>query len=376
MGGTLTVGRIAGIKIRLHVSWVLVLGLVIWSLGASAFPDAYPHWSQAEYWITATIAALLLFLSVLIHELSHSLLAQARGLAVNSITLYVFGGISQIEQEARTPGQEFAIAVVGPLASLVIGGICFALTPALGATGQQVKAVLVYLGTINLLLGVFNLLPGFPLDGGRVLRSIVWGATHSPVRSTIVAASVGRFIGFLMIIGGVIATFSGAGFSGLWIAFIGWFLDNAASASLQQAAVHGVLSGARVADAMTTDFKTVVPALPVEALVEEYIKGSHQRSFPVFGGGQLWGIVSLADVAHLPRDRWGETPVEQIMTPRERMKTTTSDTPIEVALPELQRSGVKQLVVVDGQPERVTGLLSRADLMDFLQVRQLLARQV
>ncbi|HLZ68640.1 MAG TPA: site-2 protease family protein [Dehalococcoidia bacterium] len=376
MGGTLTIGRIAGFQIRIHFSWIIVLALLIWSLGASEFPSAYPHWSQAEYWVTAVIASLLLFVSVLVHELSHSLVARARGLPVSSITLYIFGGVSQIEQEARTPGVEFAIAVVGPLASLVIGGICLAISPLAGNISEPVKATLIYLGTVNLLLGIFNLLPGFPLDGGRVLRSLVWRATGSPVRGTVVAASVGRLIGFLMIIGGVIATFSGAGFSGLWIAFIGWFLDNAASASLQQTAVHGVLSGARVADAMTTDFKTVVPALPVEALVEEYIQGSHQRSFPVFGGGTLWGIVSLTDVAHLPRDRWAETPVERIMTPRERVKTTTSDTPIEQALPALQRSGVKQLVVLGGEPERVVGLLSRADVMDYLQVRHLLAQQV
>src|SRR5207248_6267280 len=179
MGGSLTVLRIAGIPIRIHFTWVFVLGLVSWSLAESAFPDAYPGWSHAVYWVTGIIAALLLFVSVLVHELSHSFVARARGIFVASITLFIFGGVSQISEEARTPGSEFSIAVVGPVTSIVIGGLCVALHFALGGTSQQMKAVLAYLGSVNIILGLFNLVPGFPLDGGRVLRAIVWHRTRS-----------------------------------------------------------------------------------------------------------------------------------------------------------------------------------------------------
>jgi Zn-dependent protease/CBS domain-containing protein len=374
LGGSITVVRIAGIPVRIHVSWIFVLALLVWSLGASVFPDAYPHWIQTAYWVTAVVATLLFFLSVLAHELSHSVVALARGVPVASITLFIFGGVSQIEEDARTPGAEFWITIVGPLSSLGIGAVCLALSTAVGSGSPQVKATLEYLGSVNLILGVFNMIPGFPLDGGRVLRSAVWGATHSMYRATVVAASVSRFVAFLMIFGGVIATFTGVGWQGLWIAFIGWFLDNAASSSLQQTSIHAVLGNARVRDAMRTDVATVVPALPVSSLVDDYIKTGHQRGFPVYGGGKLWGIVTLADVAHVSRDRWTETRVEEIMTPRERLRTTDADTRLESVFEPLQHAGVKQLIVVEKDTDGVAGLLSRADLLDFLKVRQLVTR--
>ncbi|MHB8577053.1 MAG: site-2 protease family protein [Dehalococcoidia bacterium] len=373
MGGSFTIARIAGIPIRIHFTWVFVLGLVSWSLAESAFPSSYPGWSRATYWITAVIAALLLFLSVLLHELSHSFVARARGIAVEGITLFIFGGVSQISEDARTPGSEFSIAVVGPVTSLVLGGICGLLVLAFGGTSGQVKAVLEYLASINVLLGLFNLIPGFPLDGGRVLRAIVWQRTKSLLRATVVVVGVSRTVGFLMIFVGVLITFNGGGFGGLWIAFIGWFLENAAGAALSQMSLHNTFGGVTVRDAMRTAFRTVVPALPISSLVEDYIAGSHERSFPVYGGSHLWGIVTLADVAHVPKERWPETPVEQIMTPRERLKTALAEAPIETIVGDLQRDGVKQLVVLEGDPERVAGLISRADLMDYLQVHQLLA---
>jgi Zn-dependent protease/predicted transcriptional regulator len=374
MDGAFTVGRIAGIPIRIHFTWVFILALMIWSLGAVEFPTAYPHWSQRAYWVSATAAALLLFVSVLLHELSHALVSVSRGIKVQSITLFIFGGVTQISEEARTPDAELGVAVVGPATSLVLGGILLAVGLGVGGPSEQVAAVINYLGSINIILGAFNLLPAFPLDGGRVLRAALWRRNNDLSRATVTATTVSRRIGILMIVGGVLATFVGAGFGGLWIAFIGWYIEGAARQTQQQAEGHDFLKGVRVRDAMRTDFRTVVPALPLAALVEEYIVGSHQRSFPVFGGGKLWGIVTLSDVAQVPRDRWQDVPVEQIMTPRERLKTTTADTPLEQVLGELQHVGVKQLIVLDEESERVVGLLSRADLMDFLQVRRLVYR--
>jgi Zn-dependent protease len=374
MGGSFTVARIAGIPIRIHVSWIIVLGLLTWSLAESVFPDLSPGWSKAAYWITGAIAALCLFLSVLVHELSHSFVARARGQRVEGITLFIFGGVSQIEEEPTTPGGEFQVAIVGPLTSIALSVVFLVLTPVGGAISKQVKALFEYLATINLLVGLFNLIPGFPLDGGRVLRSIVWRRTRSIFRATVTAVVVSRAVAFVMIFGGVLAIFATGSFEGLWIAFIGWFLDNAASSSLQQLSVHRILGGVRVREAMRGEVQTVVPALPVSSLVEDYIATGHQRSFPVFGGGRLWGIVSLSDVAKLPRDRWQETRVEQIMTPRERLRSVDADDLLEHVVGDLQHAGVSQLPVLAHDPERVIGMIGRADLMDFLQVRQLLAQ--
>ena len=252
--------------------------------------------------------------------------------------------------------------------------LLFGAAESIGSGNLQVKAVLEYLSSINLLLGIFNLLPGFPLDGGRVLRAIVWRRTKDFARATVIATSVSRAVAMLLIVGGILLAFGGAGFEGIWIAFIGWYIESAAGNTQAQVQVHNFLEGVHVSNVMNTDFQTVVPALPVAQLVEQYIVGSHQRSFPVFGGGKLWGIVTLADVAHLPRDRWQETAVEEIMTPRERLKTATAGAPLEQVVGELQHAGVKQLVVLDDESEKVAGLISRGDLMDFLQVRQLVYR--
>jgi Zn-dependent protease len=370
LGGSITIATIAGIPIRLHFSWLLILGLLVWSLGSGFFPEAYPGWGSATYYVVAAVAAVGFFLAILVHELSHSLVARARNLPVSSITLFIFGGVSQIEQESRTPGTEFLVTVVGPLSSLLIGGVCYLLTPIGGAIGPQVEAILAYLATVNVLVGLFNLIPGFPLDGGRILRAIVWGLTGDLLRATAVATLVGRGVAFLMIFGGIWFAFNGAGFQGLWIAFVGWFLDNAAVATNQQTLLHALLGGARVRQAMRTEFTTVPPALPVAALVDEHFLSRQQRAFPVWGGDRLWGMVTLTDVARLPRDRWPTTSVEEIMTPRDRLVTTTADAPLEKALAELQDHGVNQIPVLEPGSERVVGLLSRSDVMNFLHVRQ------
>src|SRR5947207_14338893 len=230
MQSTIRIGRIAGIEIGLHYTWLFAVVLIAWSLSVGYFPSVLPALGAATYWALGILAALLLFVSVLLHELSHSLVARARGLQVDSITLFIFGGVSNLQSEALTARDEFLVAVVGPVSSLVLAGIFWLLSQGM-AVSSAAAALFGYLALVNVLLGVFNLIPGFPLDGGRVFRSLVGGATGDMRRATVVAAYAGQAVGWLLILWGFVRLLSGDFFGGLWTAFIGWFLNNAAEAT-------------------------------------------------------------------------------------------------------------------------------------------------
>lgn len=376
VGGSFTIGKVGGIPIRVHFTWVFILVLLVWSLGADVFPSAYGHWSQPVYWITAVVASVLFFVSVLVHELCHSIVARRRGIPVASITLFIFGGVSQIEQEARNPGTEFAIAIVGPVSSLVIGVVCLVAGVLIrGRLGQPVEATLDYLGSINILLGLFNLLPGFPLDGGRVLRSALWERSKSLAKATAQSVAVSKALAIGMIVLGLFIALAGAVVSGLWLAFIGWFLEQSASSSGQAGTVNTLLDSAHVRDVMIDEFETVRPALPIEVLMEGAMLHGHQRGFPVVGGGKLWGIVTLTDIAHAPRDRWATTSVEEVMTPRDRLKVAHASDTLAQVIQEFRRDGVKQLVVLGDEGDTPVGMVSRDDVLHYLNVRRLLGPQ-
>jgi Zn-dependent protease/CBS domain-containing protein len=376
VSGSFTIGRIGGIPIRIHFTWLVILVLLVWSLGADVLPAAYGHWSQHVYWITAVVASVLFFLSVLIHELMHSVVARRRGIPVASITLFIFGGVSQIEQEARNPGTEFAIAIVGPVSSVVIGLVCIGLGFAIRTSfGEPVEATLGYLGTINLLLGIFNMLPAFPLDGGRVLRSALWKRTNSLATATQRAVRISHMLAIGMIVLGLFIALAGAIESGLWLAFIGWFLQQSAASSGQAGTVNTLLDSMHVRDVMITEFEAVRPALPLDQLVEEKMLHGQQRGFPVIGGGKLWGIVTLTDVARVPRDRWPTTPAEDVMTPRSRLKVAHANDTLAQVVQEFRRDGVKQLVVLDAESNMPVGMVSRDDVLHYLNVRRLLGPQ-
>jgi len=232
MKGSLRVARIAGIEISIHYTWILIFVLITWSLAAGYFPDEYPGWETATYWITALIAALLLFFSVLFHEFSHSLMARSRGLPVRSITLFLLGGISNLESEPEKPGVEFAIAIIGPLSSLALAAIFWGVLKLDWAPEGPVKATVNYLILVNILLAAFNILPGFPLDGGRVLRSLIWGVTSDLKKATNIASTIGQVFGWIMIAAGVFVALTGQLLNGIWLVFIGWFLNTSAEAAL------------------------------------------------------------------------------------------------------------------------------------------------
>ena len=381
------VGKVLGIEIRVDWSWLLILLLVIWNLGTT-FAGIHRDWGTALTWGTAVVAALLFFGSVLAHELAHSLVARARGIPVRAITLFLFGGVSDIEREPASPGAEFLMAIVGPLTSLLLGGLLVLLAgaavgPVRDAIADPTQAaarlsplltLMVWLGSVNVTVGLFNLIPGFPLDGGRVLRSILWAATGNLRRATRWAAGAGQAIAWLMIVGGVAMAFGariplfGTGFgAGLWLTFIGWFLNSASVRSYQQVVVADVLEGVPVSHMMRRDPPTCEPTCTIARLVHEHILGTDDQSFPVLDDDRLIGIVTLEDVRRIAREAWDTTTVRDVMTPAERLVMATPDEQASQALEELTSADVRQLPVVhDGE---LVGLLRRSDVIKWLQLQ-------
>ncbi len=370
-GGNLRIARIAGIAIEIHFSWLLIVGLVSWTLADSVFPDRYDSWSTAAYWIVGTAAAILLFATVLIHELAHALVAIRLGVPVPRITLFIFGGVSQMARQPETARAEFAIAAAGPATSFVIAGVTGALAVTLGGANEKVEAIFGYLATINVLLGVFNLLPGFPLDGGRVLRSILWGRTHSFRRATQTAAGVGEFFAYGLMGVGFLFALSGFLWNGIWFGFIGWFLLGAARGESSQLQLDTILRPLRARNVMHQNFISVLPGIPVQEVVDRYMVDMGERAVMVANGGAVLGILTVTDVKRVPRDEWPSTPAQRIMTPREKVATVSADTP---ALDVLQLLGERRLnqvpVLEDG---RMVGLITRRELLDRVQLAGSLA---
>ena len=364
MGGNFRIARIAGIGIDVHYTWVLAFLLITWSLAAGFYPAGYPGWSLLVYWLAGVVSALCLFGSVLLHELAHSFVAMARGLPVGGITLFIFGGVSSIQMEDETAKDEFVVSLVGPVTSLALAGLVWIIeqvVPSQGAAG----AVLGYLVFVNVLLALFNLLPGFPLDGGRVLRAILWGTTGNFYRATNVAAGVGRFFAFVLIVWGVLQIFSGNVLNGLWIAFIGWFLSGAADASRQESMTREGFRGIGVRDLMDGSPETVAPDTTVYDLVYEHILRRGGRALPVCEGRRLVGIVSLTDVKDLERERWPSTRVAEIMV-RDPLYSVQPSTEVTEALRVLAENGIHQVLVTeDGN---LVGVLTRAHIVEQLQL--------
>jgi Zn-dependent protease/CBS domain-containing protein len=311
------------------------------------------------------IAAVGLFASVLLHELSHSFVALARGLGVHSITLFIFGGVSNVKGEAEEPKDEFLIAVVGPLTSFVLAGLFWLARQAAAPGNTPIGALLGYLAFINLLLGGFNLVPGFPLDGGRVLRSIIWGMTGSLRRATQLASYAGQGFGFLLMFWGISRLLGGELLGGLWTAFIGWFLSSAAEATRRQQALTEDLRGMRVAEVMNPQVPLGQPDMSVQEFVFDHVLRRGRRGLLVMEDGRLLGIVSITDAKEVPQEAWSTTPVAAIMT-RAPLKTLAPEADVSSAL-RLLVDGPNELPVVrDGQ---VVGLLTRVDILRFLQFR-------
>lgn len=360
------IGRIFGIPIRLHYSWFIIFALVTWALATSYFPTAYPHWSTATSIAVGFITSLLFFVSVLAHELMHSVVAQRSGIPVKSITLFIFGGVSQITAEPGEAGVEFRMALAGPLTSIILGGAFWAIWY-LSARVETVQAVAFWLGLINLSLAAFNLVPGFPLDGGRVLRSIIWWRTRNLRRATKLASDIGRGISLLLIFGGIYLLFTGNWFNGLWLAFIGWFLGSAAVQSYRQLVLQQTLQGHAVSEIMSRDCSTVPPELTVDKLVNENILPLGRRCFVVAQGDRVQGLVTLQDVKTVPPMERASRKVGQIMKPFDRLKWVTPDEDLASVMRTLSEEDINQLPVVEDG--RIVGMVARDNLLNFINVR-------
>lgn len=380
--------RIFGISVYIDWSWLFIFLLVTWQLAIVVFPALHPTWSPLLAWGTAVAAAILFFASVLAHELAHSVVAKARGLPVSRITLFLFGGVSNIEREPSSPSTEFLMAIVGPLTSLVLGivflllGGVSILTAGQFLTGGPLRllgrlgpvpTLLLWLGPVNIILAIFNMVPGFPLDGGRVLRSILWAVSRNLRLATRWASWIGQAIAWLFIAAGISMVFGvqlpffGTGLvGGLWLAFIGWFLNNAAAQSYRQLVLEDLLDGVPVSMLMRSDAPSVPPYLTLSDLVYDHIMGSDERSFPVLDGDRLVGIVSLGDVRKVPREQWPSTTVAQVMTPADQLAVATPREEVSEALNDLTGHDVRQMPVV--QEGKLVGVLRRGDIMRWLQL--------
>jgi Zn-dependent protease/predicted transcriptional regulator len=371
MPASVRLGRVAGIPIGLHYSWFIIAALITLSLAAH-FRATQPDWQTPRIWIISGLTALLFFVTLLAHELAHALVAERRGLPVHSITLFALGGVAQIEKDATSAGTEFVIAVVGPIASLVIGFVCIGIASWMGwsandGTGGPIGAILGWLGSINIVLALFNLIPGYPLDGGRLLRALLWTIYRDADRATRNAASVGQAIGVIFIASGLWRFFVGAGFDALWLAFIGWFLLTAAQASYAQATIANTLHGVRVSDLMTDDCVTVDAAVNLQSLVDDLLLRTGRRCIAVKRNGRLLGIVTPNEVRGVARDHWREVTAGDVMRPLDRLQTVAPDTPATEALTTMVREDLNQLPVVsDGH---LDGMVTRGHILQLLQAR-------
>lgn len=369
MGTGWRIGRLAGIDLAIHPSWLVIAFLLTFSLADGFFPRLIPGWSTSQYWLLGAGTALLFFGSVLAHEFSHAIVARRLGLKVAGITLFIFGGATSIEDESATPRDEALIALAGPAASLLIGGLLLA-TGAL-MPQPEVRALVGWLGVINVVLGAFNLVPGYPMDGGRVLRAILWRLRGDPLVATRHAAIVGRVIGYLMVAGGIYWALRSRDIgSGLWLALVGWFLATAAEATLQQAGVQQSLSGIRVRDAMDVTPAAVSPNESVANLVSEHMLRGDDRSFLVrHPDGGLAGVVTLGDVRRLPRESWPDRRVTDIMTRYGDLATIGPDAPLADALRLIQEREVGQLPVIGDEARHPLGLVTRRGILRLIEAR-------
>jgi Zn-dependent protease/CBS domain-containing protein len=377
MPGSVRVARLFGIDINIHFSWILIFFLVVLNL-ADSFPQQFPQWSNQKGLVVAAITAFLFFGSVLGHELAHSLVARRFQMSVSSITLFLLGGVANLRKEPPSAKAEFFMAAAGPATSVLIGvvalGVAFLIDLRAGLpNAEAVQAVAVYLGTVNLYLAAFNTIPGFPLDGGRVLRSIIWAATGDRTRATTIASRGGQLVALAFgafVLYEVVVLHDA---QGLWLGLIAYFLWNAATSSLQQERITSVVGGAKVGPLMSTDFKSTPPGVMVGQVIRDFVLPMNLRAIPVVSGDRLLGLVAIGDLRKIDQARWAETPVEEVMTPASDLPTVSPDDPLGTAL---ERFGATELpllpVVNDGH---LVGVLYRESVIGYVRMQEMLSAE-
>lgn len=377
-------GRLFGIEIRLDVSVVLIFLLIVYSVATGVFPAWHPNWSPTQVWSLALTTGVLFFASLLAHELAHSVTAKRFGLRVPRITLFLFGGVAEMEQEPERPGHEFVIAIAGPAMSLLIGVVCLNAAALLagygvleqiateddGALSQlgPIPTMLLWLGTVNVVLALFNLIPGFPLDGGRVFRAIMWGITGDQIRATRWASDLGRYFGWALMALGVLNVFGGGGIQGLWLVVIGWFLSHLARSSYEQLLAQRSLGGMRVRDLMRTRFEEVDSQMRVPDFIDDHLLRSAQLLWPVIDRGRAVGTVTLADVIALDGGRRESRRIADVMRPLADGGYLEPQLSGRDVLLRLEQSGAEPLPVIEGG--HVVGLIHRGDILKWLALHR------
>jgi Zn-dependent protease/predicted transcriptional regulator len=372
-GSSLRIGRILGIPIYVHASWVIIFVLITMSLGAQ-FTQQHPQWTSTQHWSVGVLTSLLFFASIIFHELSHSMVARVYKIRVESITLFVFGGVARITQDPTKAIQEFNIAIAGPIASLFLGGVFYALT-LFFPYGTMTGALALWLAGINMLLAVFNLLPGFPLDGGRIFRAIVWGVTKDFTRATKMAGTSGKLVAYGMIVFGAgYALSTGQWQAGLWYAFIGWFLLNAAQESVAQIVVRETLSGLHAADVMSQE----VPMVPRDISLEDYSQEAlrtGRRCHLVVTDDRLVGMMNVHTLNSVPRDEWANMSVQAVMIPRDKILWAKPEEPLLGLLERLLAADINQMPVVSGGENgdnsgaHIIGMITRDSILRVMRTR-------
>ncbi|MBD3237993.1 MAG: CBS domain-containing protein [Candidatus Eisenbacteria bacterium] len=361
--------QLFGFRVYVDVSWLIIAALVTWSLASGVFPQSYPELRPLTYWIMGLIGALMLFLSIVVHEFSHSLVARRSGLPMKSITLFLFGGVAEMEAQPKSPGAEFSMAVAGPIASILLGGLFLALS-AWGLAQSwptPLRGILSYLGVINLVLAGFNLLPAFPLDGGRILRSLLWHWKHDLLAATQIAARVGRVFGWLLVAIGALNIFRGGLVGGLWLILIGLFLRSIAQRAYQEMRLRFALRDEALQRFIDDDAAALSPDLPVDEFVEEYLYRRRGRTFAIVADGKLKGCVGPAQVRRIPKRNWARKTIGQLSRRCPPKRRIGVDESAADAFDKMRRQRLRSLFVVDG--ERLLGTVRLESLLRFVSAK-------
>ncbi|MDZ4854198.1 MAG: site-2 protease family protein [Nitrospirota bacterium] len=373
IGQSVRLTTIRGIEVGLHYSWFIIFFLITFSL-TTRFASEHPHWTTVEHYTVAIATSLLFFTSILLHELAHSFVALAKGIPVRTITLFAFGGVAQIGREPDRPLTEFQIAIAGPIASALLAAGFWVVAHLAGGQVEHLSALAGWLSSINMMLAVFNLVPGFPLDGGRIFRAVLWYFTGNFSKATRIAAGSGQLVGYGIILGGIwTGLITGSWFSGLWLAFIGWFLLNAAQESVLQVSVQSALSGLVAEDIMTRDCPTVSGRMSLAELVQEHILKTGQRCFVVAEGSRLDGLVTLHQIKGVSQSRWTDVSVEEAMTPLAKLRLVAPETPVLEVLQAMKGEDINQVPVAKGG--QLVGMLTRDHILRVLSAKMELGTQ-
>ncbi len=357
---------VRGIRIYIDFSWFIIFGLVLVSLALSYFPTQFPHRSQVEYWLLGFVSAILLFASVLLHELGHSLTAQRYGIEIQSITLFFFGGLASLEKEPDRPEQDLKIAAAGPFVSGLISMVCYGLALLIpgGSSTELLRSVLLYIGTINLILLVFNLVPGMPLDGGRIFRAILWKRWHNLRRATVVAGRTGKAFGSFLILLGIVLIILNP-ISGIWFIIIGMFIRQSAGSSSMMTGFLESLKGIKVRQIMNPQLVTIPDTISLDIFIHEYLFHYHYSSYPVVRDDHLVGMLSVSRVRGIDRDHWPQTPVQQVMTPLDELQVFAPEQEAVDVLRGMLRNDVGRFPVVEDG--RLIGIISRREVFQLLR---------